>query len=94
MKKLGFIIAFSAFFAIGMSAQTTQPAPQKGNSKPAATAHAQETPKAKPANADNTSPAKNTVSKNGGPKRHVNTNMKAVPSARPATATAQKQKVQ
>ena len=87
MKKLGFLIFFSALFAVGMSAQTPQAPKHKGGTpKPVATAT-----QSKPVNADTATPAKNTVSAKKSNKRRQ---FKAVPSAQPAPSVSQKQKMQ
>jgi hypothetical protein len=93
MKKLGFIIAFSALFAIGMSAQTTNP-PKKTPTPRAAVQtkpQAQVSTKQQPATTTTTtSPAKHTVARGaGGKKRPV----KAVPVKPVDATTAPKQKV-
>ena len=87
MKKLGFLLAFSALLGFGLSAQTA-PAPK---AKPTPRPAVKTAPQAAPAAAEQTSPAKNTVPKNGGKRRKAA--VKAVPAKNvPAAKTTQIQK--
>jgi hypothetical protein len=78
MKKLGFLIAFSALFTLGLSAQTTNPSrrapvPRSTVAKPQAAVQTAATT-TKP-------PAKNTVAKRAPKKQAV----RAAKAAKPAT---------
>jgi hypothetical protein len=91
MKKLGFIIAFSALFAVGMSAQTTNP-PKK---TPAPRAAVSTKPQAQTSTTTQTTstatkaPASQTIVKG---KKH--TGKPAVASKPVQATTTQKQKAQ
>jgi len=90
MKKLGFIVAFSALFAIGLSAQTTNPPKKTPTPRAVVNKKPTQVSSTTTSTATTTAPAKHTVARGGGKKRPV----KAATTAKPVDATtAPKQKV-
>lgn len=93
MKKLGFFIAFTALFAVGLSAQTPVPPKKTPTPRPAVTTKPKPAPAPAQTSTTTTSKpaAKNTVARGGG-KRHP---VKAATTAKPVDAsTNRQQKVQ